>query len=502
MHHPLPTDEFAQLLEAYVSSGKSEPAFVAIVERLGGLVYSSALRRTGNPQMAEEVMQNVFAILARKAHSLGGHPALTAWLFETTKLEAAQAMRTERRQQRKRRALAKETEATTVGSLADDEEEEWRDAVPLLDESLDRLGRNERRLILQRFFEERKIREIAALNGISEAACKMRLKRILTKLAQRLTARGATLSVAAVASALGAELTRAAPAHVLAAAAPKALTASGTLTTGALLTNTLLTMKLCKTIVIGAALVAAATAPVLWQPWESTENATINRSPASDPLATTKSLIETQGPTAASRIRELEDEILQLRQRNLELEQAQADHGVEKYGLDSAYIDTLKHRNLSENLIVSAEGQIKYELSNREVREINQAMRAFREMVQQYETDEMVVEESTEDQLVLKIPAFPEGDRFRDQVQETLEGIVGKEKGNRFFAEAQHTLSRSLMGFGSHDRVVTISKLQEPVVNIQDKQYNDTGSPFTSSWSTPLDEVPAQYRHIIQLTDE
>ena len=59
-----------------------------LVSNLGDLVYSSALRRTQNSQLAEEIAQNVFAILARKADSLRRHPSLTAWIFETTRLEA------------------------------------------------------------------------------------------------------------------------------------------------------------------------------------------------------------------------------------------------------------------------------------------------------------------------------------------------------------------------------------------------------------------------------
>ena len=57
----------ARLLEAFVASNRCDQAFAALVGSLDGLVYSSALRRTGNAQLAEEVAQNVFAIMARKA---------------------------------------------------------------------------------------------------------------------------------------------------------------------------------------------------------------------------------------------------------------------------------------------------------------------------------------------------------------------------------------------------------------------------------------------------
>ncbi len=249
------------LLEAFVASGRDERAFARLVENLGGLVYSSALRRAGNSQLAEEITQNVFAIMARKAESLRRHPSLTAWALETTRLQSASAMRSEKRRRRKVAALAREAEARTpASSPAMKPEPAWKEAVHHLDEALDRLPEKDRALILQRFYEDRKFREIAAANGQTEAACKMRLKRALEKIATLLTARGVTLSVTALASSLGAEFARSAPAHTLAAIAPKALTASSSLSATAVLANTFQTMSTLKSTTLTAAAVLAIAA--------------------------------------------------------------------------------------------------------------------------------------------------------------------------------------------------------------------------------------------------
>ena len=66
---PEPDDQ--QLLREFAET-HSEAAFTALVARYVNLVYSTALRFTGNPHHAEEITQAVFIILARKAESLAG----------------------------------------------------------------------------------------------------------------------------------------------------------------------------------------------------------------------------------------------------------------------------------------------------------------------------------------------------------------------------------------------------------------------------------------------
>ena len=247
----------AELLEAFVASNRSDKAFAALVGSLDRLVYSSALRRTGSAQLAEEVAQDVFAIMARKADSLRRHASLTAWALKTTKLRCGNAMRSERRRQRKIAALTSEVEAQDpLSSNAMDDQASWKDAVPFLDDALDRLSPLDQKLILERFYEEKKFREIAEANGKSEAACKRRVQRALHKISSFLTSRGVTLSgTTAVAALIGTEVARAVPAHTAAALAPNALAASTSFSTTALIANTLQTMGTTKTITATAAAV-------------------------------------------------------------------------------------------------------------------------------------------------------------------------------------------------------------------------------------------------------
>ena len=141
-----------------------------------------------------------------------------------------------------------------------DEESAWKDAVPFLDEALDRLPARDRKLVFERFYEGKKFGDIARRSGQSEAACKMRLKRALEKMSTLLKARGVTLSVTVLASALGTELARSAPAQTMAVLSAQALATSSTIPTTTVVANILQTMSTAKTSALTSAAVLAIAA--------------------------------------------------------------------------------------------------------------------------------------------------------------------------------------------------------------------------------------------------
>lgn len=231
-----------------------ETCFAQVVEEFSGLVFNGALRRTCDRQVAEEVTQNVFAIAARKSRSLSRHPQLTAWFHTTTRFEASKAMQSRHRYQKRIDQFADEMNAPS-NPLSPEEQQDGIEALPHLDESLDRLSPTDREIIYGRFFEERSFKEIAERSGSSEAACKMRLKRSLGKLNRWLTGRGVTLSTTALATLLTAEFSKAAPVVVSAALPSSAIAASSGVTYAAILTNSLNTMSTIKSASIAAAAV-------------------------------------------------------------------------------------------------------------------------------------------------------------------------------------------------------------------------------------------------------
>jgi RNA polymerase sigma factor (sigma-70 family) len=126
-----------ELLQQY-AHGNSNEAFAALLARQVNMVYSVALRKTGNPQAAEEVTQAVFIVLAKKARELREKTVLSGWLYQTARLTAANFLRTETRRARR------EEEAFRQSLANESEPEVWAQIVPLLEDAMARLGAKDR----------------------------------------------------------------------------------------------------------------------------------------------------------------------------------------------------------------------------------------------------------------------------------------------------------------------------------------------------------------------
>src|SRR6202453_5151510 len=194
------------LLREYADRN-SEAAFAELVQQRINLVYSVALRYTGNSPDAQDVTQAVFIILAQKAGSLRERSNLAGWLYETTRLTARQLLRTRTRRQ------IREQEAYVQSTLENsDNDGAWRQLAPILEEAMSRLNESERSLLALRFFESKTGAETAAILGIQESAAHKRFSRALEKLRRLFAKRGVVLPVAVLAGAISSHSVHAAPA--------------------------------------------------------------------------------------------------------------------------------------------------------------------------------------------------------------------------------------------------------------------------------------------------
>src|ERR1019366_1733457 len=179
------------------AAGRSQEAFTELVSRHSDWVYSASVRLVRDREMAQDVAQAVFLVLADKAGKLGAAP-LHRWLFKVTRYAAANAIRARSRREKYERLAA----MSTSEIHQPDCDEMWQAIAPILDDSLSRLRSQDRDALLLRFYQQKSMAEVGAALGVSEGAAKIRVIRAIEKLRTVMRRRG----IAVPSDALGAAL--------------------------------------------------------------------------------------------------------------------------------------------------------------------------------------------------------------------------------------------------------------------------------------------------------
>lgn len=251
-------------LQQFARAG-SQQAFRELVRRHIDLVHATALRKVGDAGGAQEIAQNVFAALARKAWHFAPDDSLPAWLHKAALLESQSWLRGELRRRQRERTAA---ELGTTMKIPD-EQAAFQSLVPLLDEALLSLREHDRTALLLRYYETHSLREVGAALGISDDTAQKRVAGALEKLSQFFQRRGCkTATASATAAALQSTATSASATtttlvinNALLAAPPALLGLSALLARFASLTK-LQTAAVCLMV---------AAAPVAWQWHEQRE---------------------------------------------------------------------------------------------------------------------------------------------------------------------------------------------------------------------------------------
>jgi len=259
-----------ELVRDYAAKG-SESAFGALVRRHVDLVFATGFRLTGDAALAEEITQNVFISLARKAPALIGYETLAGWLHRSTVLETKARVRSElRRRQREQTAFE-------ISNIEREGGSSFSALLPLLDEALLNLQENDRLALVMRFLEEKSLREVGEILGVEEDAARKRVSRALDRVGDFYRKRGFSLATAGGAPALMAASTHAAPVALAAKAAAAGISAGPAV--GIFHSIAGHFMKLTKTQTAAACLCLAAV-PLVWQHFAS--NAVARQSSALD----------------------------------------------------------------------------------------------------------------------------------------------------------------------------------------------------------------------------
>lgn len=236
----------AELLAEWVAR-RSEAAFARLVHRYIALVHSAAHRQVNDSQLAEEIAQAVFVLLANKAESLGRHVVLAGWLCRAAHFVARDKLKSERRRRRREQLAARmETNSDPAASAV------WQQLAPHLDEAVAQLSQTDRAAIILRFYEQRPLEEIGNAFGVGADAAQKRVARALEKLRSIFAGKGVSLSAPTVASAIAANAVQTVPIGLAAQISAGAIAAGTSVTT-----VTLLSMSALHKTIIGVTLAAA-----------------------------------------------------------------------------------------------------------------------------------------------------------------------------------------------------------------------------------------------------
>src|SRR5436190_8566436 len=223
------------------------------------LVYSAAARRVGDRHLAEDITQAVFMILARKPGSAARTAPLSAWLLNTARYAAANALKTQRRRLHHHALAARQASASAAASPNPSDVLVWQEVAAHLDDAVLALPARDRQVVLLRYFHDKSINDVAAVLKSTEGAVKQRLSRSIEKLRKKLTRRGVVLgaqSAAGLSVLLAEHAVKAGPARLLAAvsaagtSASSASAASLAITKGAIAMMTWTQIKTIAAIVL------------------------------------------------------------------------------------------------------------------------------------------------------------------------------------------------------------------------------------------------------------
>lgn len=168
-----------------MSSGPKETALEALYARHAAELWRFALRLTRDPQVAEDVVQEVL-LRAWKDPQLGQRPdpAARAWLYTATRNLVIDRWRSAQARHELRTGEAPDqTEPDATASVLD----RW-----LIADALHTLSEDHRTVISAAYYEGRSIAEIAARLGIPQGTVKSRMHYGLRTLRLALQEKGVT----------------------------------------------------------------------------------------------------------------------------------------------------------------------------------------------------------------------------------------------------------------------------------------------------------------------
>lgn len=164
-----------ELVYLYIDT-QQNPYFEQLYERYCDKVYRKCLSFTKDPVQAEDLTHDIFLKLVIKLAGFRGQAKFSTWLYSITynyctdHLRSAHLRRHVHVEDGWERIDVKAEDDNELIELAELEAEQ-------LQRALKKLPPFEQTILLMKYQDDISIREIANLNGLTESAVKMRLKR-------------------------------------------------------------------------------------------------------------------------------------------------------------------------------------------------------------------------------------------------------------------------------------------------------------------------------------
>jgi len=183
-----------------------EKVFYDIVSSYQSMVYSTALRRLGKHDLAEDAAQATFLILFKKIRkiNIGKGVMLSVWLWRTVMNVSKQMIEKDIRR--------KKYEQAAFQPVQENPDFSWREVVPELDQVLQTLPSRSREAIIAHYYMNKGYQEIASELDIKPDTVRKRIEYGVAKLRKKLSKQGVAVSVTLLGSLLTTRAIQAAPA--------------------------------------------------------------------------------------------------------------------------------------------------------------------------------------------------------------------------------------------------------------------------------------------------
>ena len=315
-----------QLLRDYAEDG-NEAAFRELVARHTDFVYSAALRQVDSPDIASDLTQGVFTDLARKARSLAektlGGNSLAGWLYRSTRYAALNHLRDTRRR------LANERQAMEQLLINSESAPYWERIRPVLDESLDSLGDEDREALLLRYFKNLDFRAVGLALGISDDTAQKRVSRAVERLREFFSKRNVTIGASGLVVLISANAVQAAPVGLAATISSAALAGTAVSTSTLITTTKNIAMTTLQKTVITAALAVVAGAGIYEAHRASTlRNQVQNLQQQQAPLAEQLRQLQRERDAATNRLAALTEELANVKKNPSEVLKLRGEVGA------------------------------------------------------------------------------------------------------------------------------------------------------------------------------